>query len=182
LAIIPDGRIIGSTPTPLHPATPTIATPFICRAIFYSGVVLWQVGGRCGPLCQPGSRVATIMGSVQSLVARKTGQHKGNSSMAWLETSEHGRTVVVAMIRWQLERWGDSSLLGAVERWSGVDSLREAVWRQWGSAVSLGSWVLPIWIRQGNSGAVVVWHRFAWVEKVRQQWGVTGRRRDETMG
>ena len=60
---------------------------------------MWWVGGWCGPLWQPGSRVATIMGSVQSLVARKTGQHQGNSSMAWLATSENGRTVVVATIR-----------------------------------------------------------------------------------
>ena len=85
---------------------------------------------------------------------------------------------------WQrfVEIWSNRATVVCWGWWSGVGSSREAVWRRWGSAVSLGSWVLPIWIRQGNSGAVVVWHRFAWVEEVRQQWGVAGRRRDETMG
>jgi hypothetical protein len=42
--IIPDGRIIVSTPTPLHPATHYRHT-VIRRAVIRSGVVLWRTTG-----------------------------------------------------------------------------------------------------------------------------------------
>ena len=44
LTIIPDGRIIVSTPTPLQPATHYRNT-VIRRAVIRSGVVLWRTTG-----------------------------------------------------------------------------------------------------------------------------------------